>query len=399
MEVFAYRAVNSSGEFVEAELATDGVDSARELIAERGLTLIELKARRSASVRARRETESEETVIEFTRSMGNLLRAGVSLLQILEDLEVEAEKRKWRNRLRDLRLRIEGGSTVSEALAAHPGIFSEIYVSLVQAGEESGQLPEIFSKLAEHLEWRRTLRQQVCQALSYPAIVLGGMGLLIGLLTFFVFPRLGAVFAALDVTLPLPTRILLGVGQFGSRAWPYFLGCFLPLVLAAGRLRHHPRVKRFLDRVLLRVPVAGHVVSMVAFSRLSGSLATLLSSGVQLDRALQLAQHAVGNSVIAKAVQRTRGRIQGGETLAEALGNTGGFPHLLIRLVRVGESSGDLVGMLQNCNEYYERELPRAIGRALSAAAPMLVVLMGFMVVWAALSIFLPLLQMGSAIR
>jgi len=399
MEVFAYRAVNSSGEFVEAELATDGVDSARELIAEQGLTLIELKERRSASVGIRRETESEDTVIEFTRSMANLLRAGISLLQIFEDLAAETEKRRWRNRLRDLRLRIEGGSTVSEALAAHPGIFSEIYISLVQAGEESGQLPQVFSKLAEHLEWRRTLRQQVRQALSYPAIVLGCMGLLIGLLTFFVFPRLNAVFAALDVALPLPTRILLGVGQFGSRAWPYFLGGLLPLVLVAGRLRHCPRVKHFLDGVLLRVPVAGHVASMVTFSRFSGSLATLLSSGVQLDRALQLAQHAVGNSVVARALQRTRDRVQGGETLTEAFSNTGGFPHLLIRMARLGESSGDLVGMLQNCNEYYERELPRAISRVLAAAAPMLVVLMGFMVVWVALSIFLPLLQIGSAIR
>lgn len=398
MQVYAYKAVNREGQIVAAELASDGAQAAREQIAGRGLTLIELKSRRSTSRRGG-DSESAEIIIEFTRHMSGLLKAGVPLIQVLEDLEEQAEQRSWQKRLRSIRQRIESGSTISEALKVHRGVFSDIYVALVQAGEESGQLAEVFGHLTAYLEWRRAVSQQVRQALSYPLIVFSAMGLLVGLLTFFVFPRLSEVFTALDVVLPLPTRVLLAVGQFGSRFWPYLVAAVPVLFLGATRLRHVPPVRDALDRLVLRLPIIGRVMTLVTYARFASSLATLLSSGVQLDRALELSQYAVGNSYVRRAVARVRGRVQGGETLAEALTGTGGFPLLLIRMVRVGESSGDLVGMLRNSNEYFEREIPRVIRKALSAAGPVMVVSLGLMVVWVALAVFMPLMQIGAAVK
>jgi len=170
-------------------------------------------------------------------------------------------------------------------------------------------------------------------------------------------------------------------------------------VIAGQRLGRVPAARAWVDRLSLRLPIAGRVASMVVYSRLASALATLLSSGVQLDRALQLAEHAVGNRVVAAKVRRVRDRVQGGETLTEALENTGGFPALLIRMVRVGESCGDLAGMLHNCNDHYEREIPRQIRKALAAGGPLLVLVLGAMVVWVALSIFMPLLQIGTALK
>lgn len=399
MQVFAYRAVNRDGELITAELASEGAAAAREIISQQGLTLVELRQRRTPNVSHGRGHESAETLIEFTSNLANLLSAGIPILQVLEDLEEQSDRNQWRRRVHDVRQRIEAGSTVSEALAGHPEVFSEMYVNLVAAGEESGQLAETLRRLAAHLEWRRSLAQQVREATSYPLLVLGAMALLIGLLTFFVFPRLTGVFAALDVSLPIPTRVLLSVGHFGARSWPYALAALPVIALGVAVLRRLPAVRAARDRVVLRIPIIGRVGRLVLFSRFSSSLATLISSGVPLGRALQLTEQAIGNSVVAQAVLRTRERIEGGATLAEALTNTGGFPQLLVRMVRVGESSGDLAAMLQNSNEYFEREIPRVIRKAMAACSPALIVLMGALVTWIALSIFLPLLQLGSAIR
>ncbi|MBD3235203.1 MAG: hypothetical protein GF330_00675 [Candidatus Eisenbacteria bacterium] len=398
MQVYAYKAVTGEGQMVASEVASDSAQAAREQVARTGLTLVELKRRRG-SVRGRGQGESAEVVIEFTRHMHGLLTAGVPLIEVLEDLEQQAEKRSWRMRLQSIRQRVESGSTISEALAAQRGVFSQIYVNLVQAGEESGQLAEVFGRLTGYLEWRRAVSQQVRQALSYPILVFSAMGLLVGLLTFFVFPRLSEVFTALDVTLPLPTRILLAVGHFGARYWPFLVGLVPVGVLFATHLRHLPAVRDAIDRALLRLPVIGRVVHLVTYARFASSLATLLSSGVQLDRGLELAQFAVGNRVVSGAIGRVRDRVQGGETLADALVSTGGFPPLLVRMVRVGETSGDLVGMLQNTNDYFEREVPRVIRKALSAVGPIMVVTLGLMVVWVALAVFMPLMQIGEAVK
>jgi type II secretory pathway component PulF len=197
----------------------------------------------------------------------------------------------------------------------------------------------------------------------------------------------------------LPTRVLLAVGQFGDRGWPYALAS-VPLVAAATIvLGRSPAVRRAADRWILHLPVVSRVANLVIFSRFSSSMATLLNSGVTLDRALDLSEKTVGNSIVADAVKRTRDRVQSGATLAEALSNTGGFPHVLIRMVRVGEASGDLAGMLRNCNEFFEREIPQVIRKALAASGPALIALLGGMVVWVALSIILPLMQLGSAVK
>ncbi len=399
MQVFAYRAVDPDGKIVDGEIAAEEQAAVYASLAQHNLTLVELREHHRRLTHLKIEKKSPDDLIEFSRNMGSLLDASIPLLQILEDLEEQAEQRSWQDLIRDVRLRISGGSTISEAFAAHQSVFSDVYLSLIQAGEESGDLSGVFTKLTEHLEWSRHLREEVRHALTYPIVVLGAVLAFIAVLTFFVFPRLGEILAVLDVSLPLPTRIVLAIGRFGTEAWPILLAIPFVLALAIDQLRRHPRGRRALDGAKLRAPLLGRLLSMVAFSRLASTLSTLLSSGVQLNRALMLTQGAVGNRVIAEALGRVGERIESGETLAEALARSGRFPRILIRMARVGEHSGDVAGMLKRCSEHYERLIPVMIRKLLSAFGPIMVVFLALTVGMAALSIFLPLIQIGDAIH
>lgn len=401
MQVFAYRAIDAQGQMVEGQMAAEGPAAIFEYVNGHDLTLLDLKEESSkkTSRRAARSRHSQAELIDFSRSMGSLLQAGLPLMQILEDLEDQAVDRGWRDLIRGVRLQVAGGSGVSEALAAHENVFSEVYVSLVSAGEHSGDLAGVFVRLTDYLEWDRKIRQEVRQALTYPAVVLSAVLALIAILTFFVFPRLGGVLETLDVELPLPTRIMLGIGDYGAQWWPFILGSLIAGGALFAHLRRKTRFKRIMGRVGLKVPILGRLLEMVALARLATALSSLLAAGVQLIRAMTLVERVVGNPVMTSNVRRARDLIESGTTLGESLALSGGFPKLFIRMVRVGEASGNLEGMLERCASYYEREIPILIQKLLGAFGPAMVVFLAATVGVAALSVFLPLLQIGTAIK
>ncbi len=401
MQVFAYRALDAQGQIVEGQMAAEGPAAIFEYVNGHDLTLLDLKEQSSkkTSRRAARSRHSQAELIDFSRSMGSLLQAGLPLMQILEDLEDQAVDAGWRDLIRGVRLQVAGGSGVSEALAAHDNVFSEVYVSLVSAGEHSGDLAGVFVRLTEYLEWDRKIREEVRQAVSYPAVVLSAVIGLIAILTFFVFPRLGGVLETLDVELPLPTRIMLGIGDFGAQWWPFLLGGLIGGAALFVHLRRKPRFKRLMGRAGLKVPILGRLLEMVALARLATALSSLLAAGVQLIRAMTLVEGVLGNPVMTTNVRRARNLIESGTTLGESLALAGGFPKLFIRMVRVGEASGNLEGMLERCASYYEREIPILIQKLLGAFGPAMVIFLAATVGVAALSVFLPLLQIGTAIK
>ncbi len=399
MQVFIYKAVTPEGTVVQGEIAGEGQPGIHATLAERRLTLVDLRQHRTRIRWLARGGGDGGNLIEFSRSLASLLTAGIPLIVILEDLEEQTDNKDWQRLLRDLHLRVSGGSTLHEAFAAHPRVFSAMYCSLVEAGEVSGQLPETFVALTRHLEWSRNLRDELRHAVTYPLVVLSAVAVLIGILTFFVFPRLGEVLYALGLDLPLPTRVILAIGGFAQRYWPVAVATPVVLALAFNHLRRRPRGRRALDLFKLNAPVVGRLFQMVVYSRLAGTLATLLSAGIQLNRALTLVRGVVGNSVVATAIAHVEERIESGDTLAEAFARAHAFPKILIRMTRVGEGSGDVPGMLQRCAEHYDRLIPVAIRKLLSAFGPAMVVFLALTVGVAAFSIFLPLLHIGAALQ
>jgi len=399
MKAYVYEAMVADGQLVRGESAAEDPLALQSLLERRGLTLVAAKERRARRIEIVRGRSSSEDLIEFTRSMAGLLAAGIPLMQILEDLGEQAEKKMWRDLLADVRNKIEDGSTVSEALATHPKVFDELFINLVRAGEEGGKLKHSFEKLSEHLERARTMRQELRHAISYPLLILGALLGFAGILTFFVFPRLSVLFESLDVDLPLTTRAVLALGRFGKSGWPYVLGLTVAGAIVLRQLWVRPKTRYAIDSLILRLPAIGKMVRMSAYARFSEMISTLLVSGVSLDRALGLAKDGVGNRVIGRAVARSRDAIQGGESFSAALAGTGQFPHLVIRMAKVGETSGDVPGMLANLVQHYEREMPYMFRKAMSALGPATIVLLVVMVGFAALAVFQPLLQIASALN
>ncbi|MBN1827238.1 MAG: type II secretion system F family protein [Candidatus Eisenbacteria bacterium] len=399
MKVFRYEAVATDGSPVRGEIAARDDSTVRASLGERALTLLELKERKRRRIDLGRRGGGEDERIEFTRSMGSLVNAGIPLLQVLEDLRGQSESRTYRDLLGDVIVRIEGGGSVSESLAAHPEIFDDLYINIVRAGEESGKLPLAFDSLTEHLERSKAMKQELRRAFSYPVTVLAALLGFAALLTFFVFPRLEGLFETLEVGVPLPTRILLAVGGVGSRLLPAVLAAVFLGAIGWPRLRRYPPFRMLTDRIALNLPILGRIVKMAAFSRMAGTLATLLASGISLERALDLSQSSTGNRVIGRAIGAVLDWIRAGETFSGALARSGRFPQVVVRMAMVGESSGDLPGMLSNLSQHYDREMPNLFRKTIAAMTPLLIVGLVVMVGFAALAVFMPLMEVTSAIH
>lgn len=398
MRVYEYEAVVPDGRTVHGEVGAESPAAVPAIVRKRGLTLVdfkERKARRSGFVRERIRVDE---VIEFTMSMESMIQSGIPLLNVLEDLIEQSEKKTWRKVLGDVRYRIEDGSTVSEALNAHPDIFDDLYVNIIAAGEESGNLHHSFESLTAHMERNKSMRQELRSMISYPMTVFGALLGFTSLLTFFVFPRLGGLFTSMNIEVPLPTRIMMAAGNIGIVALPIGIVLLVLCLAVYPRLRRNPRFRIGRDGLLMRVPVVGHVVKMAAYSRMAGTLSALISSGIQLDRALGMTSLAVGNMVIGRALEQTREQIQGGATLSESLEREGHFPRMVVRMASVGEMSGDLPGMLGRLAEYYDRELPDLFRKTVAAINPILIVTLVVVVGFAALAVFLPLMEITTSI-
>jgi type IV pilus assembly protein PilC len=398
MRTYRYQAVTAGGQEVLGELAHESPEDLQLALAEQGLTLLDVREKRIRSFSFGRGKARDEELIEATRSMASLLTAGVPLLQVLDDLADGADRGPWRNALVDVRLRVEGGSSLSDAFEAHGHIFDRVYVSLVRAGEESGSLDVILARLATYLEWNRSVRKDLRRAMAYPLAIMGAMVGFVAIISIFVFPRLADLIDSLAVEVPPALQLMLAGSALVRSIWPILLAAPVvgfTLIKLWGRT---PRGRRVLDRALLRAPLVGPLQVMGSLSRFTNTMSTLLGAGIALDRSLRLSRHAVGNEILALAVDDAEQRIQVGETFSEALGHAGGFPRQMIRIVRVGETRGDLPGMLERLTEHYDRELPYVVRRIVSSIGPIAVVVLAITVGSAAVGTFTLLLRINDAI-
>jgi general secretion pathway protein F len=337
-----------------------------------------------------------QEILAFTQQLATLVEAGLPLERALVVLGDVSANRRLRGIVQDVTQSVRAGSTLADALARHhPRPFSRLYVNTVRAGERGGVLEIGLRRLAEHLEATRELREAVVSALIYPALLLVvGTGAVIFLMTF-VLPRFAVILADLGQTLPLPTRLMLGASEAFVTYWWAIAGLALVLTVAwqavarsdAGRLR--------LDGALLGLPIAGEVFRKVEIGRAVRTLGTLLSSGVPLLGALDVAREGAGNRVVANALAAVHGGVKRGEGLARPMAETGAFPALVVHMVRVGEETGRLDDMLARVAGAYEREVRVAVRRLVATLEPAIIVVLGAVVLAIVLAILLAILSVN----
>lgn len=395
MPSFTYKAKDERGTTIIGTLTAESEDQLAQALERMNLCLISASLLKEGNkFRVNRVRVKRSELIQFTVHMAITLSAGISILQGLKDLLDQKEKTGFKDVIGDVRRNIMAGSSLSEALERHPRVFSELYVSVVRAGEATGNMDVVLSDLVTFLEWQEELVSSAKQATIYPAFIVGAVTLLIVLMMTFVLPRFTVIFERTNLPLPLPTRIVMGVSHFFTYYWWVLILILVGLVLVQRILAAVPKGRLIMDRLKLSFPVFGELVRKIAISRFAHYLGALYRAGVDISHSLRVVERVVDNEAIARAIRIARDQVINGEAMSKALDKSGEFPPLIIRMIRVGEGTGNMDITLEKVSKYYDRDIPATIKKVFAVFEPLVIASLAVVVLGMALSMFLPLYQM-----
>jgi general secretion pathway protein F len=415
MPVFEYRGLNGSGKALSGLKEAESPKSLRAVLRKDGIYLTEVvaeldaaraqpgaKAPKSKGVdlaKMARGRVTTEDIAVTTRQLATLLHAGVPLVDALTALVDQVEKERLKRILSEVKQRVNEGSSLADALGQHQKVFGTLYVNMVRAGEHSGALDAVLNRLADFTEGQARLQQKVLGTMLYPLIMmLVGGGILILLMTVVV-PKVTKIFESMQATLPWTTRLLIWVSHLLQDYWFVIFPLTIVAIVGAVLWVRSPAGKPVWDRQVLKFPVFGGLVRMLAIARFTRTLATLLRSGVPLLTALDIVRNVITNSVLAEVIEKARDAIREGESIATPLRRSGQFPPLVYHMVAIGERSGQLEEMLLSVAESYESQVEVRVGALTSLLEPVLIVTMGAVIAFVAFSILMPILQVNTAIR
>ena len=404
MAVFRYEALNAQGKTVKGSMEADSLRAARNQMRMQGMTPIEVLEVGSAKMTGKkagrfdRELSNREVVL-LTRQLASLLQARLALAQALAALVEQAEKPLIRERINSIRSEVVSGTPLSQALAQYPKAFPEMYVATVAAGENTGDLGGVLSKLADALEARQALQQKVSAAFIYPAIVtVVALMVVIGLLTYVV-PQVVSVFESNNQALPTLTVVMIALSDL-LRDWGWLMA--LALAVAIYLFRNALKNKAFklkFDEFVLTIPVVGPFIRAVNTARLASTLSILVGSGVPILKALAAANRTLGNSALQLAMVDVQERVKEGSGLSKAMGKSGLFPPVLTHLVASGEATGQLAAMLERASDSQRTEVERKAMWLTSLMEPILILVMGLIVLLIVLAVMMPIIEVNQLIQ
>ena len=406
MPTFEYKATNDEGKTVKGVLTAEDEGELENALDGLNLYLVSAKetnkrasagagegrtAGRGKVVRAR---VKRADLITFSVHLSTIIGAGVPILQGLDDMIGETENPHFRLVISGIKQQIEAGSSISEAFGQHPEVFSELYVAILKSGETTGRLDEVLKEIVKFLEWQDELMGTIKQATTYPIIVLCAVMGLLGIMFSFVLPRFLTIFDSFNIPLPLPTRIVIAISGFFQNFWWLMIAAAVAFFVGLRAANRTPQGRMAIDKIKLNIPIFGDLVRKIALSRFSHYLATLFGAGVNILNALEVVERVVGNAVLAEVVRRARLQVGTGQSVAGALRESKEFPPMVVRMVVIGESTGNLEDTLQKVSSYYDREVPQTVKKLFTALESLIIIGMGIVILFVVLSIILPMLSL-----
>jgi type IV pilus assembly protein PilC len=390
MPSFEYKAIDKTG-----QPARGGLDAVNEVDLElrlrrMGLDLITCKQvdRRTKSIGAGGAITRQD-LINFCFDMEQMVRSGIPILDGLRDMRDSIDSPRFREVLTVMTEDMEAGNVLSQCMSTHPEAFDRVFISLIRAGEQSGQLPEVFQNLAETIRWQDELLSQTRRLLMYPAftlvVVLGVMAALL----IFLVPQIAQLFKSMGMALPMQTKILLAVSGFAKDFWLSIV--LLPTVAVITLLivvKRSTKAAYLWDHAKLHIPVIGPIIQKIIMSRFTNTFGLMYRSGITVLDAIRISEDVVGNRVVADGLNRAVQQVASGEGLTDTFHNLGLFPPLVIRMLRVGESTGALDTALANVTYFYNRDVKDAVDKGMKMLGPALTLILGGMiafVIWAVL--------------
>jgi len=330
----------------------------------------------------------------FFRQFSVMIDAGLPLVQCLEILAANQENQTFQKTLTGVRTTVEGGATLANAMRQYPNVFDDLTTNMIEAGETGGILDIILQRLATYVEKAVRLKAAVKSALIYPVAVVTIATLIVGALLKWVVPIFSNLFAGLGVTLPLPTRVVMGLSRFVQDFWWVFIAVAIGLVVAIKQIRKHPRGRYYFDKMLLNLPVIGTLLRKIAVGRFTRTLGTLITSGVPILEGLAITAKTSGNAVLEEALMKVRKAIEEGRTIVDPLRECGVFPNMVTQMIGVGEATGAMDNMLQKIADFYEEEVDAATKDMLAMLEPAIIGVLGFTIGGIVISLYMPLFAM-----
>jgi type IV pilus assembly protein PilC len=403
MAAFAYDAINAQGLESSGVIHAPDVSAAREQLQTRGLLPQSLAERTAAGERGPASAFKKvkpKSLQVFARQFATMIGAGVSVVQALVTLEEQTDDKYLAEVIADVRSDVEGGVILSRALARHPKVFNRLFVAMVEAGESSGTLDTVLDRVAMQIEKETQIKRRIKSALVYPIVVISFAFLVLTFMLLFIIPVFVNVFDSLDGELPKLTQLVMHASYAMRHYWFIIFPAIALMIFAFRRLKRTERGRQVWDRFKLKIPMrVGDVVHKIALARFSRTLSTLVSSGVDIIKALEITGATAGNYVVEKSLADIRTRVHEGVPISQPLQEDPVFPPMVGQMVKIGEETGELDGMLGKVADFYEDEVDTSIKSLTSIIEPILMIGVGVMVGTIVIAMYLPMFKMLTLIK
>ena len=407
MPVFAYKGRNGRGDLVQGTL--DGIDSSviADQLMNTGITPTEIKsfsANLGVAIKpdffkrlAQEKSVSPMDLLLFSRQMYTLLKAGVPIMRALAGLQESTRNPTFSALIQDLRESLDSGRELSAAMRRHPKVFSMFYVSMVQVGETTGLLDEIFIQLYDHLEFERDMRERIKTAMRYPSFVIVAMAIAIVIINLFVIPAFAKVYEGFHAELPTITKLLIGFSNFMVSYWLLMLAMVVAAVMGFRFYINTTEGRYKWDKYKFKLPVVGIIIFKATLSRFARSMALSFKSGMPILQGLNVVAMVVDNAFMRSRIEQMRDGVERGESILRTAVATGVFNPVVLQMIAVGEETGDMDGLMFEIASMYEREVKYEVATLSSKIEPILIVALGVLVLILALGVFLPMWDLGKA--
>jgi type IV pilus assembly protein PilC len=402
MMTFNYVAKDAAGQTVRGTMNSSDRTAALAQLRQKSLTPVALteaapKNASAFSISMGGKVPLAEVVI-FARQLATMIDAGIPILQSLEILSEQTDNKKLRAVLKDVAKRVAAGTSIHKAIGQHPRVFSDFFIHLIKAGEESGNLDEILDRVAIYMEKSDKLARKVKSAMIYPAVVMTMAIAITALMLIKVIPVFAEMYQGFDIELPLPTKVLMGLSDGLRSNILFIVGGGVAAFFGFRAFAKSEGGALAVDRFKLRLPVFGPLIRKVAVSKFTRTLATLLKSGVPILRALDIVAKTSGNRLLEKVITSSGKAVREGRKLSEPLKESNVFPPMVVRMIAVGETSGELEKMLAKISDFYDDQVDVAVAGLTSLIEPLVIAFLGIVIGGIVISMFMPMFQMAQVV-
>jgi len=414
MPVFEYKGVNAQGKVKKGLVDAENVRNAKERLKREGVFIQDIRQTNKEAAAGSEggnkllskeidifsflRTVSQQEVTIMTRLFANLVGAHIPVVDALTAIIDQVENPQFKKVLSQVREDVNEGSSLSEAMSKFPKIFTPLYSNMIRAGESSGSLNIVMNRLADFTEHQFALGSKVRGAMTYPVIMLIFAFLVIGVLFVVVIPKITTIFEDAKIALPIQTRLLIGISEFVAGYWFLILPMIGFIIYGFKRWKNTKTGRMRWDRFKLHVPLFGELNIMIAVSRFSRTLGTMLSSGVPLLTAMDIVKNILGNVILVDIIEKAREEVREGESIAVPLRNSKEFPPIVTHMIAIGEKSGELEEMLEHISRTYDVQVESKLNTLTALLEPAMIIFMGIVVVFIVMSVLMPIMQINQSV-